>query len=398
MRRAAILTLLCLVAAVPARAQSLYSTRGLGAPVAPVDARARALGGIQTGLIGFSLGMGNPADAAGIVFRGASATIQPSTRNMELDGQSSTVSGTRFPLARALFPFRNRFVASLGFGSYLDQTWGVIRKSTEDLGGESVNVQDMVRSTGGISQVRLGVSYALSPSFAVGVAGGAYVGSLDREVTRSFPDSANANLAGFTSRVSWGERAPLVSVGARWDPASIVRVGAGVTWGGTLHARGDTATALDRSFSLPTEVTAGASAVLAPRLLLAVGGSWADWSRAANDFRTEAFGDPGAPAANITARNTFDVGGGLEYTGLRTESRVYPLRLGYHRAQYPFFAQGEAPANEWSASGGIGYRIAGQEASPVVAADLAVERGGRSGGPLTESFWRLTASIALFGR
>ncbi|HET9984670.1 MAG TPA: hypothetical protein VFQ38_13830 [Longimicrobiales bacterium] len=398
MRRAAILTLLCVAAAVPARAQSLYSTRGLGAPVAPVDARARALGGIQTGLIGFSLGMGNPADAAGIVYRGALATIQPSTRNMELDGQSSTVSGTRFPLVRALFPFRNRFVASLGFGSYLDQTWGVIRSSTEVLGDESVNVQDMVRSTGGISQVRLGVSYSLSPSFAVGVAGGAYVGGLDREVTRSFPDSANANLAGFTSRVSWGERAPLVSVGARWDPASIVRVGAGVTWGGTLHARGDTVTALDRSFSLPTEVTAGASAILAPRLLLAVGGSWAGWSRAANDFRTEAFGDPGVPAANITARNTFDVGGGLEYTGLRTESRVYPLRLGYHRSQYPFFAQGEAPANEWSASGGIGYRIAGQEASPVVAADLAVERGGRSGGPLTESFWRLTASIALFGR
>src|SRR5690606_15765444 len=49
---AALLALLALPAA--AGAQSLFSTRGLGVPVEPVDARARALGGIGVGMLGWT--------------------------------------------------------------------------------------------------------------------------------------------------------------------------------------------------------------------------------------------------------------------------------------------------------------------------------------------------------
>jgi hypothetical protein len=55
--------------------------------------------------------------------------------------------------------------------------------------------------------------------------------------------------------------------------------------------------------------------------------------------------------------------------------------------------------------GGIGFRLAGDDLGPLAVADIGVERGGRSGlastdlpDGLTESFWRFTFSLSLFGR
>jgi len=76
-----------------ARAQSLFSTQGLGVPIEGYDARARALGVNGVGLAGLSNTMLNPADAAGTLRRGVSATFQPWSGTARLNGEQGDVAG-----------------------------------------------------------------------------------------------------------------------------------------------------------------------------------------------------------------------------------------------------------------------------------------------------------------
>ncbi len=401
MRRA--LLLLVLLApgmAAPAGAQSLFATRGLGVPVQAVDGRARALGGVATGLFGFNPSMVNPADLAGVLFRGGVATLQPSSRTEELGGQKGSVGSSRFPLIRVMYPLSRRVVLSAGFGGFLDQSWAVSNTHTELFGTDSVESKDVVSSNGGISQLRVGGAYMLSPSVAIGVAGGVYTGNVAREVTRSFPDSVTFDLHGFHSRTQWAYSAPLASVGLRVDAGNLVRLGVSGTWAGNLHATTDSAAS--RTFGLPLQLDGGLSAVLSPRVMAVLGGGWAGWSAAAGDFRQAGAGAD-SPNQQTTARDVYHLGGGVEWGGARSSAgRTFPLRLGFNYAQLPFYVAGETPANEWSGSAGIGYRFAGNEDSPYAVGDFSIERGRRTGGPvatpLKESFWRLTISLALFGR
>ena len=402
MRRALLLpVVLGLAAAAPAAAQSLFATRGLGVPIEAVDGRARALGGVATGLFGFNPSMVNPADAAGVVFRGGVATLQPSSRTSELAGQKGSVGSSRFPLLRVLYPFSDRLVLSAGFGGFLDQSWGVKSSHTELFGADSVQANDVVSSNGGISQLRVGAAYAVTPAIAIGIAGGAYTGNVARGVTRTFPDSVTYDLHGFDSRTQWAYSAPLASLGLRVDAGKLVRFGVSGTWSGTLHASGRTENAPDRSFKLPLQVDAGVSAVLSPRVMAVLGGGWAGWSSAAGDFRQAGLGAD-SPDQQTTSRDVYHLGGGVEWGGARSGRKSFPLRVGFNYAQLPFYVEGETPGKEWSGSAGLGYRFAGSEDSPFAVGDLAIERGRRTGGPiatpLTENFWRVTISLALFAR
>jgi hypothetical protein len=73
-------------------------------------------------------------------------------------------------------------------------------------------------------------------------------------------------------------------------------------------------------------------------------------------------------------------------------------------SQLPYYNTGEAPAKEWTAAVGLGLRLAEDDAGPLAVGDITLERGKRSGlettarpDGLTESFWRLTFSLSLFG-
>lgn len=386
-----------LILAVPAAgsAQSLFSARGLGLPVAPVDARARALGGIGVGLLGFNSSLTNPAEAAGLGRRGVAAALQPSSGSAELGDLSSDFGGTRFPLLRVFYPVSPRLTVDLGYGGWFEQSWATESTGTEVIGGESVDVRDIVESIGGIAQVRLGVAYWLSPRVAVGAAAGLYTGNLDRRVRRSFADSL-VGYQPFDTRYRWEYRAPLFSAGVRVDPAPGVRVGAAATLGGSLDIDNVEGAGGDAEASLPLRVTAGASALLSSVLLATAGAEWAS---------TDAATFEGADAlANEEARASWRIGGGLEYQGLGTAARTFPLRLGGQYAQLPYYQTGEEPATEWTASAGIGFLLAGDAAAPAAVADIGFERGRRSGlatdsrPELSESFWRFTFSIALFSR
>ncbi len=381
---------------LPAGAQSLFATRGMGLPVAPVDARARALGGIGVGLLGFHTSLVNPAEIGGLRRRGVSASLQPVAASSEIDGESGDFTGSRFPGIRILFPFGTRLTASLGYGGLLEQSWGIEIEERELVGSDSVDVRDVIESTGGVSQLSLAMGWA-GPNFAVGGAVGAYTGNLDRRVQRTFADSA-IDLEPFDSRLRWRYKGLFATLGGRVDIAGVARLGASVTTGGTLEIDGLEDEARDDETVLPTRLSVGASGLLSPLWLLTAGAEYSFSSAAAD--RAFRAGD-----AIAMRQDTWRVGGGAEYAGIRSTRRSFPLRIGANYAQLPYYNVGESPASEWSAALGMGFRLAGDAAIPLAVADITLERGERSGleaatrpGGLTESFWRFTFTLSLFGQ
>lgn len=363
-----------------AGAQSLFGSRGLGIVVSPADGRTAALGGLGIALPGPAAALLNPADAAEVTRRGVVVSMQPSVTEIEAAGGTADVSATRFPLVQLHLPFGRRTVFSAGYGAFLDQNWGVTRRTIERFDSDSVTAVDRITSRGGIAQGRLGVAYDVSESFTVGGAIGFLTGSSSRVVRRDFEDD-NIGLAPFESEVETAYTAPLASVGVRWRAGSMVRVGGALTWTGELSSdAGDSET----DVSMPLQAVGGASVQLLDDLLLAASARWTGWS-ATDDL-------------DVTAEDVVEVGGGIEWTGIRARRRVFPVRLGARLGEQPFGFGAETPV-ERAISFGLGARLAGSEESPAALVDFAIERGSRGDfeeNQLAERFWRATVSVSLF--
>jgi hypothetical protein len=374
--------------AAPAAAQSLFSTRGLGVPAYPLDARAAALGGIGVGLIGFHTSLVNPAEISGLTRRGVSAALQPVSGLSTVAGEEGGTSGTRFPLMRVIYPIADRVVATIGYGSYLEQSWTVVTESEQLIGGQTVVVNDLLRSTGGVAQLRVGAAYAVSPTFAVGAAAGLLTGNAERLAARSFTGDTLGEIRSFEDRQRWDYLAPIAVLGARWDIAGVVRLGASALLGGDLEATGRVAGAEDRTYGAPVELAAGGSARVSPLLTANAGAVWSRF--------------PSTEGESVS-RETTRLGAGLEYQGVRSGARTFPVRLGGHWRELPYHLQGEEPAAEWVAALGVGFRL-GDPVNPAAVADIGVERGSRSGlasaalpDGVSERLWRFTFSLSLFG-
>lgn len=389
-----VLALLALPAATSA--QSLFTTRGLGTPMLAADARALALGGVGVGLLGFNLALDNPADIAGVQRRGASATMQPSWNKVELDGASADLGGTRFPMVRVVFPATRRLTASLSYSSYLDQNWAVPVTGEEVLGNDTIGVSDLVQSLGGIAQLRMGFAYQLTESLVLGAGGGIFTGSIDRSITRSFEDSATFDPFETHRRSSYS--GPLAIVGARWDPIANVRIGGSAMFGGDLKANSEEGDSHDRSYGAPRKLSLGASAMLATDLMVNGGVSRETFPSITNETETTTLD-------YATTQDTWHYGAGVEYTGLRTGTRVYPFRAGFRSLDLPYAGAAEAAPKETAFSFGTGFVLATDQGLPQAMLDLSLERGSRTGlesaarvDGLREKFWRMSVSLSLFGR
>lgn len=373
-----------------ASAQSIFSARGFGVPVAPVDARAHALGGIGIGLLGRNSSFGNPAELADFAFRGIVATMQNSSREAELDGVTGNTGSNRFPLLRVIYPVSPRLVAGMGYGSFLDQSWSVAVSGNEVIGGETVAVHDQLSYEGGLAQFRVGLAYSVTPSLAVGIDGGLYTGKVDHRLSRVFLDNAPAGITPVQEETSWSQQAPLISAGFRWDPAPILRLAGSVTWAGDLKRSVDSESSVfsDDRIRLPLQVAGGASAFLTPGLLGTVSARWSGWSRAADSFSPSS-----APV------DTWEYGAGLEWSRASLGGTGLPIRIGYRHSQLPFRFEGVTPT-EWAATFGFGFQLMRTSFGPLATIDATIDHGRRTaaGTGLGESFWRFTVGMGIFGR
>jgi hypothetical protein len=369
-----------LLAAAPLAGQSLFGTAGLGVPVQPVDAVGRALGGVGVGLWDFGGSVVNPALGAGLQRRGASVSLENLVLTTDFAGATDRTAATRFPQLQVVVPL-GTVVLHAAYGGFLDQSWAVESRTPVPIGGGDVVAQDLFESVGGISQLRLGLGYAISPTLGVGAAIGYFGGEQDYRVTRRFEDPSNAGLLPYRQRWVRSYSAPLVSLGTRWSPSRFLRTGASVTWGGELTTRAQVGDPPPADFTLPLQVAAGASALLAPTVIVSAGGEWAGWG------------------ATEHGSDAWRMGGGAEFRGARLRERVLPLRVGGSFASLPFAPSGQTGTpTEWTAALGAGLILAGEAEAALATGAATIERGGRSAGQLSDAFWRFTVTFSVFGR
>lgn len=383
----ALFTLTLLAALLPGgvAAQSLFSWGGLGSPVDPVNARARGLGSGGMGLFGSEVSLRDPASAAGLLLPVVTATMQGSRTSGEDGNGGLSADGTRFPHVGIAYPVGERTVAMVGYGSYLDQRWTLERELVVPVGGVPVDVVDAFESQGGVSTLLLGGSYLVSSWMSVGALAGIHTGSMRRTFVREF-DRTQVDVNPFVSTASWSTSAPVAVVGVKLDPMPLVRLSGSVTWSGDLRAEPEEGEdAEERRFPLPLEFRGGGSVTLTPVLTATFGASFADWS------------DTGDRLNNGSGVSALSLGGGLEWTSGTLFGRRAPLRLGYHRADFPFRVEGEK-ALETAFSVGGGLLLSELEGIPLAALDLSVERGGRTAGSFSEDFWRTTVTVRVSGR
>ncbi len=386
--RAGLLLTLAIVCAnaAPAAAQSVFATRGLGYLIEPVDARARAMGGVDLGLPDPQLSWSNPASAVGIVAPGLVFAYQYD--NFDSDQLGSDLEGktARFPLLLAGAPIGGRAVLQIGVGSFLDQNWQFERPDTLILGaGDTIPVVDRLTSEGGAARVRLGIATRVVESLAVGFALDLYTGTLSRSQGRVFP--AGDYVTGRES-ARWSYGGVGTTAGVHWSPGEAVGIGLAVTAGGTLEATDEEGSTPMTSYELPGTVRAGVSGRIGQETLVALSGSWSGWSSLDE-----------ALAAEGGARDTYSLEGGAEWAGIVIRDRRVPVRLGARTTRLPFrWAAGETTdwADENALSVGLGLMLAGGAVRPDLAAEFG-SRGGDASGT-DESFWRFAFSIAVLGR
>jgi hypothetical protein len=188
----------------------------------------------------------------------------------------------------------------------------------------------------------------------------------------------------FKTGKEWQYSGYSATLGAQWDVSRFLRLGGSVIWSGDLKAEPTEEAEGERAtFDLPMEYRLGASGVLSPGLVAVLGVSYADWSPSADGLEAES-----------VAGAVWSFGGGLEWTGMSVGSRELPVRLGYKRSGLPFTFEGENPV-EKVFSGGLGLNLVRAEDVLIGSLEMALEKGTRDAGALSEDFWRGTVTFRV---
>ncbi|MBT8337646.1 MAG: hypothetical protein KJO11_13645 [Gemmatimonadetes bacterium] len=377
-----------LIASVPASAQSLFASRGLGLPLFATDSRVLALGGIGVGLPGGELSLVDPSAPAGLSVPSVAFAFQSTWADADEDGTPTDFSGTRFPFLSLGYPTSFGTV-TVAIGSVLDQRWIASSSEQVDLDGNGRLgvVTDRFESDGGISSVRLGLARTLPGGVAVGAQVGRNIGDVSRVFSRSF-DSLNVGtpVPDFTAGGRWSYRGWTWAVGASGSVGSILRLGGSYTWSSELDALPDENTdGAEGSFGLPAELRLGATAILSPRLSISGGIQTATWSEAAADLTVGG------------ARDVFSWGGGVEWAGASVLGKPSAIRLGYRASELPFTLEDALDPTETAFTGGLGMDLLTGADVVLARLDLTLERGLREAGSFEERFWRFSTSVRVSG-
>ncbi len=383
LRALAVLT----VAATPVAAQSTYSAAGLGLPVDAVDARARALGNVGIGLMGSSIAPSDPAAATLLTVPGAVFTALPSWVDLGRadTGEAGSYRATRFPLVGVAYPAWGLGMATITFGSVLDQRYEGERSTLVELEDGPVSVTDRFKATGGVSEVRLGLARDLGGGLEVGVSAGRFTGGTRRVLARSLEGvSVEGTVSDFTEERSWDYSGTSLTAGIGVRLGTVGRVAGSVSWSSDLAADADSA-GTDRSYAMPLHLRVGGSALLAPGLMVTGSLHRADWSGTTPDLTAS------------VARDVTAYGVGLELTRARLLGRQAPIRLGYRSGGLPFALGAGGEASESAFTGGLGLTLAGTGPVTLAGVDLAVERGERTESGIAEKFWRAALTLRVSG-
>jgi hypothetical protein len=381
----AVLALLT-VMGTPAAGQSLFNAAGLGLPIEALDGRARALGNLGIGLRGGSFLPTDPAALGYLTFSTGVMAAQPSWVDYASEGGvTGKVQGNRFPLLGIAYPFFQGMM-SVQIGSFLDQHYQRAAEGEVPFGGESVATKDHFVQDGSISNLNLGFSRKLGDDYSVGLTVGRYAGSVVRTLTRTYGGDETTDVDDYIEQGEWGYKGHSFTLGAGMNVTEGVRVSASVQVPTNLHAEAtDETRGADQTYKLPIQYRAGASALVGTGLTVTGSLLVADWSGAQESLSSVG-----------QAKDSNGFGIGTELSRARLWGKAMPLRFGYRQTGLPF-SPNDTRATEKTFAAGFGLALSTSGDIVLAAADLAVERGRRSGDGLTENFWRVTISLLVSG-
>lgn len=349
-----------------AAADSVFGIRGLGLLGRSLSGRAAATGGA------FSLFDAasplNPSALGQWLSTAGWGVGAASSRSFSNGLASAKLGSTRFPLFGFAVPAGPRIVVAVSVSDYLDRTWSVSSTRDSTLRDTTTStLTDVANSTGGVTDLRLGAAYRVTPSFVVGIGIHRLVGSTQLSVERSFSDSA---FIAYKDVATTDFSGLGVSLGGQGRLSDHLALAGTVRLNGRLTAKADDgATA---RVAMPVEFSGGAMFAPARGVAFAATVGYQTWSRSAGDL---------VAAGQDRSQSVWNVSVGSEIDLFNFMGQRVPVRLGYRWRQLPFPVAGSW-LSEHAISGGLGLTLAGGRATM----DMGVDIGSRTAGGASEKF------------
>ncbi len=316
-----------------ARADSVFSARGLGEVVTPADVRARGMGGVAVAVPDpWNLSRANPAllvPLPGLVVYGE---LRRELLHVEdANGEVRSPRSTNFPLFRLAVPVPRVGVVGLGVAQYTDVSYEFRRVTSA--GGDRIT--EILRGQNGLDLLGLTWARRVHPKVDAGIDLDFLLGSYIDVWEHRFDDPLHADSV--DSLIVNHSRGPILRLGVTGAPHQRLRLGAALTFGRDIDLRPEIRSTGNaplypprRTLHLPVSLALGASGDIDPHWRAAADLVHTHWESTDLTLGTDpAFDRSFAPTVNVTR-----VAFGVEYQGDRAgESRRLrdrmPLRAGY---------------------------------------------------------------------
>lgn len=374
---------LLLAGASGAGAQTPLPAVGLGYPVPALDARAAAMGGVGSGLLGGTFSVRNPADLVEISRPGLSMSAAPEGVSVKGPGRSFGADRSRFSVLRAVVPL-GRWRTSVAFAGELDQDWRFRFRDTLSTSQGRFPFTEQREADGGLSSVDVSLARRIGP-VSLGVSYQLLTGSVRRSLTRRFEvsvDSTQAPPGPVEEEAGWNYSGFRLKAGAGVELGDRVRVSASYGWTDELTVERDSLD-VTRTVEMPSEAELGVSARLSDAWLVAAAGGWTGWSASRGSL------------SGVRVEDAYWGGAGVELRGVELGPLpALRLRAGGRLRDLPFTRPDKPAPVERALTLGLGSRFGGGAA----ALDLALEFGSRGDASeigLEESFTRLTLTATV---
>ena len=348
---------------------SQFGIRGLGMPGRFETVRARATGGAFAPFDAMSPLM--EAQLGDVPRLTATAMGGTSYRDADLDGRTTSLRTTRFPVLGFAQPVFRRLILSGSYSTYLDKSWRVTIRDSMVLRGTMQPYTDDILSDGGVADLRVAAAARVSAHLAVGVGVHLLSGSARMAALRTFDAVGGDTLyqpllqredVRYTGLGVSGSA--LAVLGSRLRLAAFARADNRLrAWGGGGDQPASEA-------DLPSAVGGAVGWWPSPSARFAAAVAWRSWSR-----------------AGPNAFNTVSWSAGAELGGAFS-----PVRLGVRGGRLPFGPGATAPKELGFA---VGTGMAFSQGRALL--DVGVEHLRRtgSGGGLTERVWTFLAGLTI---
>lgn len=323
-----------------ARAQGAVSLQGFGYPPGELSTRAQGTAGATAEIDGLS-----PLNPAALAI-GAEGTIymqyDPELRQITGPSGTSSTTTARFPNVGLILPFWRHWVAGLSATTFLDRTWQTQSKRLDTIATDTTTSSQIVRSEGGITDVQLGLAYAVNSRIRFGIGAHGLTGSDRIALTQQFIDTLD--FRDFSESTTLNYSGMALSAGAEVDILPSLSLAVSGRMGGTLRMyTGDTLISTGR---VPNHYAGSITFQGIPGTLLAFRAARDNWSAMAPLSTT-----------NAHATDANDFSGGIESNGPRVGSFPVVIRLGARVRDLPFDV-GSTSVRETSFGGGLGIPLA----------------------------------------